>query len=80
MLLMPILRAFWRLRPRPWYAPWRALPYYRWRIETFTGIAAQDVTWKVCLDLVSQHEHRKALRRYIVWCSDCTKRRDRPCP
>ena len=44
--------------------PWRS-PYLRWRIETFSGIPAADVTfglfWKFLWD------QRQGIRRFLNW-------------
>ncbi len=59
-----MLRLMWRLtrgyRLRPW-----ASPYLRWRIETYSGLHAEQITffefWRFCL------RHRKELVRYLQW-------------
>ena len=58
----------WRFRPRPFLKPWKwRRAYYAWRVETYTGIPAGEVSFRAVLDLLCQPEYRRALRRYIVW-------------
>ncbi|MBM3224840.1 MAG: hypothetical protein FJZ47_13685 [Candidatus Tectomicrobia bacterium] len=58
----------WRLRPRPLWPP-RQWPwqYYAWRVETYTGIPASEVTWQTFLAFLRQPQQRRALWRYIRW-------------
>ena len=58
----------WRLRPRPLWPPWRwPWHYYAWRLETYTGIAASEVTWHTLLTFFRQPHHRRAFWRYVRW-------------
>jgi hypothetical protein len=58
----------WRFRPRPFWQPWKwSWRYYAWRLETYTGIPAQEVTWRTFLSFLGQPAHRRALRRYVRW-------------
>lgn len=58
----------WRFRPRPLWQPWKwSWRYYAWRFETYTGVPAQDVTWRTVLAYMLQAEHRQAFRRYVRW-------------
>ena len=62
------MRYLWLLRPRPFLKPWKwRRAYYAWRVETYTGIAAEDVSWRVVLDLLRQPQYRRALLRYASW-------------
>ena len=62
------LRHLWRLRPRPFLKPWKwRRAYYAWRVETYTGIAAEEVSWRVVVGLLRGPENRRALRRYAAW-------------
>ena len=45
-MIYGILRLL-KLRPRPFYAPWKSLPYYRWRVETYSGIPSHEVGLKI---------------------------------
>ena len=36
----------------PWRWPWR---YYAWRLETYTGIPASEVTWHTFLTFFGSH-------------------------
>ena len=62
------MRSLWTLRPRPllqpWNWPWR---YYAWRLETYAGIPAHEVTWRTFVTFVRQPAHRRALYRYLRW-------------
>ena len=54
----------WRLaegyRLRPW-----ASPYLRWRVETWSGLKAADISRG---DFISFcWKHRRELRRYLHW-------------
>lgn len=59
-----MLRVAWRLAKGYRLAPWKS-PYLRWRMETYTGIHAEDigftrffaVSWK----------YRKEFLRYLRW-------------
>ena len=44
-----------------------AAAYYAWRVETYTGIAAEEVSWRVVMGLLRGSENRRALRRYAAW-------------
>ena len=58
----------WRFRPRPLWPPgqwpWH---YYAWRLETYTGIPASEVTWHTLLTFFRQPQHRRAFWRYVRW-------------
>ena len=61
---------FWRFRPRPLLAPWqwaRCWGYYAWRLETYTGIPASEITWQTIWALWRQPHHRQAFWRYGRW-------------
>ena len=58
----------WRFRPRPLLQPWKwKMDYYKWRIETYSGIPASHVTWKTIIDLARDSRNRKSLSRYAKW-------------
>ena len=58
----------WRFRPRPFLKPWNwCWAYYAWRVETYAGIPAAEVSWRTALDLLRQPRHRRALWRYVRW-------------
>ena len=62
------MRHLWRFRPRPFLKPWRwRWAYYAWRVETYAGIPAAGVSWRLVRDLLRQPRHRRALRRYARW-------------
>ena len=45
-------------------APWRS-PYLRWRIETYSGLHADEITPREFLRFC--WTNRKELRRYLDW-------------
>lgn len=47
-------------RLRPWQSP-----YLRWRIETYSGIAAESITARSFFDFI--WTERRALREYLRW-------------
>jgi hypothetical protein len=59
-----MLGAMWRLargyRLRPW-----ASPYLRWRIETYQGIHAERITFRMFWAFVWRE--RRQLLRYLAW-------------
>jgi hypothetical protein len=58
----------WRFRPRPWWSPRRwPWAYYAWRLETYTGIPASEVTWRTVLACWRQPHQRQAFWRYVRW-------------
>ena len=62
------MRHLWQFRPRPLWAPWKwPWRYYAWRLETYTGIPAADVTWRTFVSFLRQPQHRHAFRRYVRW-------------
>jgi len=67
----------WRLRPRPLWPPWRwPWRYYAWRLETYTGIPASEVTWHTLLTFFRQPQHRRAFWRYVRWLRQMQRWRD----
>jgi hypothetical protein len=58
----------WRFRPRPLLRPaqwpWR---YYAWRLETYTGIPAAEVNWRVLRTFFRHPHYRRAFWRYVRW-------------
>ena len=50
--------------------PWRS-PYLRWRIETYSGIPAEQVTFGVFWRFF--WKERKNLRRFLRWGADLWK-------
>lgn len=58
----------WYFRPRPLWPP-RKWPwhYYAWRLETYTGIPAAEVTWRTLLACARQPQQRRAFWRYVRW-------------
>lgn len=59
-----MLRILWRLSRGYRLTPWRS-PYLRWRIETYWGLHADEITfaqfWKFTWT------HRRELWRYLQW-------------
>ena len=58
------LQLAWRLAKGYRLKPWRS-PYLRWRIETYSGLHADEITpsqfWSYCWT------NRKELWRYLGW-------------
>lgn len=59
-----MLRIVWRLTRGYRLRPWRS-PYLRWRIETYSGIQADRITFREFWSFAWQH--RKELWRYLKW-------------
>jgi len=61
--------------------PWRS-PYLRWRIETYSGIAADQVTFEVFWKFL--WKERRELWRFLQWGAEMRKlekrRRDAQSP
>ena len=59
-----MVRFWWRgsrgYRLRPWKSP-----YLRWRMETFWGIAANEIGFAVFWTLLWRN--RRDIRRYLLW-------------
>jgi len=66
-----MLRMLWRLAAGYRVRPWRS-PYLRWRMETYWGMHAADITfaqfWKFAW------RERRELRRYLRWAEAMRKR------
>lgn len=59
-----MLRVAWRLARGYRLSPWRS-PYLRWRIETYSGIHADQITFGTFWKFVWRH--RADLARYLRW-------------
>ena len=46
------------------FAPWRS-PYLRWRIETYWGLHADEITPRVFLNFM--WTHRREMLRFLRW-------------
>jgi hypothetical protein len=61
-----MLRFLWiasrGFRLRPWESP-----YLRWRIETFSGVAAESITARTFFRFLSTE--KSAFWRYLTWVS-----------
>ncbi|MBX9600583.1 MAG: hypothetical protein K2X35_06255 [Bryobacteraceae bacterium] len=61
-----MIRFLWRAtrgyRLRPW-----ASPYLRWRMETYTGLHAEEITPRQFLE--AAWANRAEFRRYLRWVS-----------
>ena len=58
------IRLAWRLARGYRLRPWRS-PYLRWRMETWSGMHADDITPGVFIRFV--WKHRADLLRYLRW-------------
>ncbi|PWU00142.1 MAG: hypothetical protein C5B51_25725 [Terriglobia bacterium] len=61
-----MLRTLWRLSRGSRLRPWRS-PYLRWRIETFSGLHADQITFRDFWVFVWRR--RRDLARYLKWAS-----------
>ena len=59
-----MLRAAWRLASGYRLCPWRS-PYLRWRIETYSGIHADQIDFGVFWKFVWRR--RRELAGYLQW-------------
>ncbi|MBV8729641.1 MAG: hypothetical protein JO336_07515 [Acidobacteriia bacterium] len=59
-----MLRVWWRLTRGYRLQPWNS-PYLRWRIETYWGIPAAQITFRAFWRFV--REHWGELLRYLRW-------------
>ncbi|MBI4460979.1 MAG: hypothetical protein HY648_13100 [Acidobacteria bacterium] len=68
------LRFFWvassRYRLRPWQSP-----YLRWRIETYSGIPADQITRQLFWSFV--WKERRAIGRFLQWGADMKRLENR---
>lgn len=61
-----MLEVAWRLARGYRLRPWRS-PYLRWRIETYSGIHADEIGFRTFWGFVWRR--RKDLIRYLRWAS-----------
>ncbi|MEO8369051.1 MAG: hypothetical protein ABI806_07630 [Candidatus Solibacter sp.] len=59
-----MLRMLWRLSRGYRLTPWRS-PYLRWRIETYSGLHADAITFGQFVAFTWRH--RRELYRYLRW-------------
>ena len=63
-MILYSVRLFWvasrGYRLRPWQSP-----YLRWRIETYSGIPAEEITFEIFWGFL--WKERKALWRFLRW-------------
>jgi hypothetical protein len=59
-----MLRMLWRLTRGYRLRPWKS-PYLRWRIETYSGIPADDITFSQFWSF--SWKQRRELWRYLQW-------------
>lgn len=59
-----MLRFLWRATRGYRLTPWRS-PYLRWRIETFSGMPAEEIGFSEFWRIVWQR--RRDLIRYLAW-------------
>jgi hypothetical protein len=62
--LIAEIRLAWRLASGYRLRPWRS-PYLRWRMETWSGMHADDITPGIFIRFV--WKHRADLLRYLRW-------------
>ncbi len=61
------LRYYWRLAKGHRLRPWRS-PLVRWRLETFFGIHADELTRQQFFHLLWQN--RRRIRAFLKWAED----------
>ena len=59
-----MLRFLWRATRGYRLRPWRS-PYLRWRMETFWGVAADEITYALFWKLIWRN--RRDVLRYLRW-------------
>ena len=59
-----MVRFWWRGSRGYRLQPWKS-PYLRWRMETFWGIAADEIAFAVFWTLLWRN--RRDIRRYLRW-------------
>lgn len=65
----------WRFRPRPLLHPSRwPWQYYAWRLETYTGVPAASVDWRLMLRFFRHPAYRQAFWRYVRWLRQMSRR------
>ena len=57
-------RFLWRASRGYRLRPWRS-PYLRWRIETYSGLHADQITFRTFWEFVSKN--REELLRFLHW-------------
>ena len=67
-----MLGTLWRATRGYRLAPWKS-PYLRWRIETYAGIPADQIDFKVFWR--QMWRYRKDLLRYLRWADRMRDRR-----
>ena len=60
----PALRFLWKATQGYRFRPWRS-PYLRWRIETFSGMKAEEIGFREFWGFV--WGERKRLLRFLRW-------------
>jgi hypothetical protein len=70
-----MLRVLWRLTRGYRLRPWRS-PYLRWRIETYGGLDARQITFSRFWKFV--WTERSELLRYLRWASRAAAPDSRP--
>jgi hypothetical protein len=59
-----MLRTLWRLTRGYRLRPWRS-PYLRWRMETYWGLHAEEITFVLFWGLMWRQ--RREMLRYLRW-------------
>ena len=73
-----MIRMLWRLTRGYRLRPWRS-PYLRWRMETYGGLDANDITFRRFWNFV--WTERRELVRYLRWAGrmrNRTRRKQNP--
>jgi|HubBroStandDraft_4_1064222.scaffolds.fasta_scaffold1032727_2 hypothetical protein len=67
-----MLRLLWRMSRGYRLRPWRS-PYLRWRIETYSGLHAETITFRQFWRFT--WKTRRELLRYLRWAERANSRR-----
>jgi hypothetical protein len=76
LMILYVLRFCWVATRGYRLRPWRS-PYLRWRIETYSGIPAESVTFNVFWSFL--WKERKGLWRFLQWGADLRRIEKRRC-
>ena len=71
------LRYYWRAAKGHRLRPWRS-PYVRWRMETFFGIHAEQLTRQSFFRLLWRE--RRRLLKFLRWAAEMEERQHNPRP
>ena len=68
--MFAIVRFFWLATKGARLTPWRS-PYVRWRLETFTGVKANEIGFMKFVSLSWRERHEFV--KYLRWVAEQSK-------